>query len=85
MVCFHVTVCCPPHWEATPLLHAVLCQDWEYVRWLLEHGADPSGVSEAAIDSNGKGMYGNRPNEVKPRYHAILDQVKQDMIRGSLE
>jgi hypothetical protein len=24
----------------------VLYQDWEYVQWLLEHGADPNGFPE---------------------------------------
>jgi hypothetical protein len=31
----------PNYFYSTALSHAVLSSDWDYVRWLLQHSADP--------------------------------------------
>lgn len=35
------TIAMQPFHHSTAMSHAVLCSDWDYVRWLLQHGADP--------------------------------------------
>ena len=36
--------------DATALTYACVAEDWEYVEWLLEHGADPMLLDGKALE-----------------------------------
>ncbi|KAK8080387.1 hypothetical protein PG997_008205 [Apiospora hydei] len=66
--------------KATPLSHAKGCQDWDFVEWLLEKGADPQACNGRAFDERDACHYG-KPyrmafEECQARLSDFIQKVK---------
>ncbi|KAF6828496.1 hypothetical protein CPLU01_08478 [Colletotrichum plurivorum] len=61
--------------ETTPLLHARDSMDWEFVRWLLEHGADPAiRPRDAGLDSQRRYSIGTEHWELEATFEGMIRQ-----------
>lgn len=66
----------PNYYYSTPLSHAILSSDWDYVRWLLRHGADPE---EGQVNwYHNTRLYGieKSAEQVRLEYQEILQEVR---------
>lgn len=55
---FHSVMTVGIMFKAAPLSHAKGFQDWDFVQWLLEKGADPQAHDGRAFDTRDQEHYG---------------------------
>ncbi|KAK7927316.1 hypothetical protein PG985_004314 [Apiospora marii] len=63
--------------KATPLSHAKGSQDWGFVQWLLEKGADPQAHDGRAFDGRDKEHYGLTYRQAFDKNQARLSNLVQ--------
>ncbi|TDZ14688.1 hypothetical protein Cob_v012327 [Colletotrichum orbiculare MAFF 240422] len=68
----------PTRWhEATALSHAKNSMDWDYVRWLLNNGADPAANPKFTRYAQIIYSIGVSSQEVEDKYEDVLRQFQQ--------